>query len=196
MEVEEEFSLISPDDLWVYNKLQLSRKLNYVCGPAGAKVPVPGLYIVRPCVNFLGMGRNARILHLESSTEHLNPGEFWCEVFSGPHRSVDYHFGSPVLTVRGYRNVKNSLSNWKSWVKVQEPLALPSILEEFGQTYEWINCEFIGNRLIEVHFRTNSDFRWGNTIAIPVWRDEKKKNRPNMTFVEDEDYKRLGFWIK
>lgn len=196
MEVEDEFSLISPDDLWVYNKLQLSRKLNYVCGPAGAKVPVPGFYIVRPCVNFLGMGRNARILHLESSTEHLNPGEFWCEVFSGPHRSVDYHFGSPVLTVRGYRNVKNSLSNWKSWVKVQDVLALPSILEEFGQKYEWINCEFIGTHLIEVHFRTNSDFRWGNTIAIPVWRDEKKKNRPNMTFVEDEDYKRLGFWIK
>jgi hypothetical protein len=35
MEVEEEFAQIHPDDLWVYNKLQLSAKLGYKCGPAG-----------------------------------------------------------------------------------------------------------------------------------------------------------------
>jgi hypothetical protein len=196
VEVEDEFQFIDVDDLWVYNKLQLSRKLNYICGPAGAKVPVPGLYIVRPSVNFLGMSRNARKLHLSSSTEHLHPGEFWCEIFTGPHYSVDYHFGTPVLTVRGYRNSKKSLSYWNSWVKVQEHLALPSILEKFKHKYEWINCEFIGNRLIEVHFRQNSDFRWGNSVAIPVWKHEEVKNHSKMTFVEDEDHERLGFWIK
>jgi hypothetical protein len=74
--VDEEFSNIDSKDLWVYNKLQLSKTLGYECGPAGAKVPCPGYYIVRPCVNFLGMSRNARIMHLDSSTEHLNCFEF------------------------------------------------------------------------------------------------------------------------
>ncbi len=59
--------------------------------------------------------------------------------------------------------------------------------------YEWINCEFIENHLIEVHFRRNPDFRYNNDIAIPVWDDEKYEN---MTFVEDNDYLRRGFYIK
>lgn len=195
-EVEDEFNSIDSNDLWVYNKLQLSRKLNYQCGPAGMKVPSPGFYIVRPSVNFLGMSRNARIIGLESCTEHLNPGEFWCEVFKGPHLSVDYHFGNPVLTVRGYRNPKKSLSRWKCWVKVQNTIELPAILSEFKTKYEWINCEFIGNNLIEVHFRNNPDFRWGNEIAIPVWKNEPFKFHLNMRFVKDKDYERVGFWIK
>lgn len=196
MEVQDEFNSIDPNDLWVYNKLQLSRKLNYNCGPAGAKVPVPGLYLVRPCVNFLGMSRNARIMQLNSTTEHLNCGEFWCEIFTGIHQSIDYHYGKPVLTVRGYRNSKDSLHQWKCWVKTDHTLELPEILNEFQTKYEWINCEFIGDRLIEAHFRNNSDFRWGNRIAIPVWKNERFQNYSKMTFVSDVDHERLGFWIQ
>jgi hypothetical protein len=175
MEVEDEFNSIDVNDLWIYNKLQLSKKLNYICGPVGAKVPTPDFYIVRPCVNFLGMSRNAQIIHLESSTDHLHSGSFWCEIFTGPHYSVDYHFGTPVLSVRGYRNLKNSLYRWTSWVKTKNFIELPLILNDFKEKYEWINCEFIGNHLIEAHFRPNPNFRWGNTIALPVWKDEAQK---------------------
>lgn len=196
MEVVDEFHSIDVNDLWVYNKLQLSRKLNYNCGPAGAKVPEPGLYIVRPSINFMGMGRHAKIMNLESSTEHLHPSEFWCEMFKGIHYSVDYHYGTPSLTVKGCRNLKKSLYEWKSWVKVDNFIELPKILESFKEKYEWINCEFIGNNLIEAHFRSNSDFRWGNTVAIPVWKTNEHKIYPNMSFVQDEDHERLGFWIK
>ena len=31
---------IKPDDLWIYDKLILSRKLGYLCGPAGVAPPV------------------------------------------------------------------------------------------------------------------------------------------------------------
>jgi hypothetical protein len=46
-----------------------------------------------------------------------------------------------------------------------------------------------------VHFRRNPDFRYGNTVAIPVWKGEKIENIENFTFIEDEDYLREGFYI-
>lgn len=196
MEIEEEFTQIHPDDLWVYNKLQLSTKLGYKCGPAGMKVPSPGLYIVRPSVNFMGMGRNSRFLTIQSSTEHLHPGEFWCEIFKGEHLSVDYHHQEPVLTVRGYRNSKNQLSKWNCWTKIDKIVNFPDILRDLKSDYEWINCEFIGNRLVEVHFRQNPDFQYQNTVAIPVWRHQIAHSPKNMKFINDEDYERLGFWVK
>lgn len=196
MTIEEEFKNIHVDDLWVYNKLQLSKKLNYQCGPVGMNVPSPGFYIVRPCVNFMGMGQNAQILHLESSTDHLNSAYFWSEIFQGKHLSIDYHHQKPVLSVRGYRNSKNSLSKWNSWVRTDDTIEFPSILTHLAGNYEWINCEFIDSKLIEVHFRRNEDFRFGNHLAIPVWNDDQPRNYSNMTYVEDKDYKRLGFWIQ
>lgn len=196
MTIEEEFKSIHPDDLWIYNKLQLSTKLNYQCGPVGMNVPSSGFYIVRPSINFLGMGRSAKKVYLESSTDHLHPGEFWCEIFEGPHLSIDYHYSEPVLSVRGYRNSKNSFSKWNSWVKTDEIIEFPSILHQLTQKYEWINCEFIGSKLIEAHIRQNPDFRHQNSIAIPVWKEDSYKNYSNMTYIKDEDDERLGFWIK
>lgn len=197
MEIEEEFNSIDSRDLWVYNKLQVSKLLNYNCGPAGMKVHSSGLYIVRPSVNFMGMSRNSRIMFLESSTEHLHPGEFWCEIFKGKeHLSVDFVNEKASLIVKGHRNVKNPLSRWNCWSRVNRNIEFPSILRDLKGTYETINCEFIGNKLIEIHFRSNPDFRHGNTIAIPVWSDEKPRFYKNYRYIDDPDSDRLGFWIK
>jgi hypothetical protein len=196
MEIEDEFNSINSKDLWVYNKLQLSKLLNYNCGPAGMKVHSSGLYIVRPSINFMGMGKNARKIYIESSTDHLHPGEFWCEIFEGEHLSVDFHWGKPTLVVKGFRNIKNSFSRWNCWSKVERNVHFPSILKDLVGKYEWINCEFIGNYLIEVQFRPNSDFRHGNTVAIPIWRDQKNHNYKNFKYIEDPDLDRIGFWIK
>lgn len=196
MEVEEEFLSINPKDLWVYNKLQLSRLLKYNCGPAGMKVHSSGLYIVRPSINFLGMGRNASKIYLESSTEHLNPGDFWCEIFKGEHLSVDYYNNEPVLVVKGFRNVKNPFYRWNSWCKIERKIEFPEILKDLKGNYEWINCEFIGNHLIEVHFRPNPDFRYGNSVAIPVWNGDECKKYKDLKYIEDIDMNRIGFWIK
>ncbi len=54
-----------PDHLWVMDKLILARKLSYVCGPVGQDVPTPGYYIVRPCVNMLGLGLEAKKYWIE-----------------------------------------------------------------------------------------------------------------------------------
>ena len=90
---------IDPDDIWVLDKLILSRKLRYKCGPVGLDVPYPGFYIVRPCVNMIGLGLGAQKIWLDSDTTHLPVGHFWCEWFEGRHLSIDYHLVKQLWAV-------------------------------------------------------------------------------------------------
>jgi hypothetical protein len=189
----DEWNNIHSSDLWVYNKLFLSRVLGYTCGPIGTTVPQPDLYIVRPTINLLGMGRFARKEWIEKYTDHFHPAEFWCQIFEGEHLSVDFHHQTSELIVLGTREALDPYYKWKKWEKVDRKIEFPEILKNLKGNYEWINCEFIGGKLIEVHFRRNPDFRYGNSVAIPVWNDE---NVENMTFVEDSDHLRKGFFIK
>ena len=191
-----EWEQILPDDLWIYNKLQLSRALGYICGPSGVDVPQSGYYIVRPSINFNGMGRFSRIEWLKCSTDHLHPSEFWCEIFTGEHISVDFYKKQPKLIVKGYKNPKNPSYKWNCWLKIDKNINFPEILENLVGTYSVINCEFIGNQLIEVQIRQNLDFQWGNSIAIPVWKNQNIKIPSGFRFVENEDYYRKGFLIK
>jgi hypothetical protein len=191
----DEWNSIHNDDLWVYNKLFLSRSLRYLCGPVGTPVPSPDHYIVRPSINLLGMGRFSRIEWIYKYTDNFHPSEFWCQRFYGDHLSVDFRDKKVELVVLGERNVNNSLYKWEKWTKIDLKVEFPDILKDLKGNYEWINCEFIGNKLIEVHFRRNPDFRYGNSVAIPVWKGEKIKEIDNFTFISDEDYLRKGFYI-
>ena len=193
LEGNDEWNHIHSQDLWVYNKLFLSRVLGYTCGPVGTTVPQPDFYIVRPMMNLLGMGRFARKEWIEKYTDTFHPGEFWCEIFEGEHLSVDFYRQKAELVVLGTRDAEEPYYKWKKWEKIDRNFDFPEILKNLKGDYDWINCEFIGNNLIEVHFRQNPDFRYGNSVAIPVWDDEKSDT---MTFVEDSDYLRRGFYIK
>ena len=99
------------------------------------------------------------------------------------------------LVVLGEKYSDNNLYKWKKWTQIDQDVQFPDVLNSLKGNYEWINCEFIGNCLIEVHFRRNPDFRYGNSVAIPVWNDQKIENIDNLTFVNDEDYLRKGFYI-
>lgn len=196
LEGNDEWNIIHSHDLWVYNKLILSRVLGYVCGPSGTTVPKSDFYIVRPNTNLLGMGRFSRIEYIEDCTDHFHPSEFWCEIFEGDHISVDYENQEQKLTVLGTRDSDSPLYKWKKWEKIDKKIEFPEILKNLRGDYQWINCEFIGNNLIEVHFRRNPDFRYGNQEAIPIWNDENDMVYENYWYIESEDYLRKGFWIK
>ena len=196
LEGNQEYDQIHIEDLWVYNKLILSRVLGYTCGPVGTTVPKPDFYIVRPSTNLLGMGRFARKEYLYKSTDHYHPGEFWCEIFEGDHISVDYHHQEQKLAVLGVRDDYDPYYKWQKWSKVDVKAPFPDILKNLKGDYDWINCEFIGNRLIEVHFRQNPDFRYENTEAIPVWDKKLEDSLDGYRFIEDKDYRRRGFWVK
>ena len=191
----DEWKSIHEKDLWIYNKLILSRSLGYLCGPTGVSVPNPNQYIVRPSINFLGMGRFSRIEWIYNETDHFHPSEFWCERFYGEHISVDFREKRSELVVIGERDLTNPLYKWKKWTRIDKKVEFPSILNSLVGNYEYINCEFIGNNLIEVHFRQNPDFRYGNNVAIPVCKGEKITKLKNLSFVKDEDYLRQGFYI-
>jgi hypothetical protein len=194
-ECSDEWNSIHSEDLWVYNKLFLNQRLGHLCGPTGVPVPHSGYYIVRPSINLLGMGRFSRIEWIDRDTEHFHPAEFWCEIFKGRHLSVDFHYKKSELVVLGERDNGEDLYRWKKWTKINLEVKFPEILNSLKGDYEWINCEFIGNKLIEVHFRRNPDFRYGNTVAIPVWKGDRPQKIDNFTFVQDKDYLRKGFFI-
>jgi hypothetical protein len=196
LEGNQEWNQIHHDDLWVYNKLILSQKLGYTCGPTGIDVPNSDFYIIRPCMNLLGMGRFARIEYIDKTTDKFHPAEFWCEIFKGDHISVDFCNKEIKLSVLGIRDEHSPLYKWKKWKKIDYKVNFPLILNDLKGNYDWINCEFIGNKLIEVHFRQNPDFRYNNTEAIPIWDNFNHKLDDDYHYVKDSDYLRKGFWIK
>jgi hypothetical protein len=168
------------------DKLILSKKLGYVCGPAGIPPPVPGNYVVRPIVNLKMMSVGATIQYLDSDS--IRDGYFWCEIFTGRHLSFDYHWGKQTLAVEGFRNDKMRLDRFSCWTKIEEDFKLPEILQTVADRYIWFNIEVIGDKVIEVHFRYNDDFanHTANTI-MPVWRDN---------FYPSLCGDRLGFLLK
>lgn len=187
---------IKPEHIWVLDKLILSRKMYYKCGPVGLNVPEPGYYIVRPCVNLMGLGLGAQKVYIEKSTNHLPLGYFWCEWFDGRHLSVDYKHGKQVLAVEGHKP-PTTFTKWEHWVKVSDRLKFPDILNEFVDQYKFINCEFIGKRLIEVHFRHNEDFDGDISHFIPVWEGESTDPPLGYTYKEYPDvHGRIGSFIK
>lgn len=184
-------------DLWIFDKLLLSKRLGHICGPTGVDVPKPGTYIVRPCMNLLGMGIGAEFVNLADSTDHLPAGYFWCEIFTGQHLSIDYYQGNQILVVEGKRDLHSPLWKFSKWVRHDNiEVKFPEALSFLFEKHDYINAEYIGGRLIELHFRTNLDFEYDNNIAIPVWEDEEISIPDGYRYVFKPDYKRKGFYIK
>jgi hypothetical protein len=196
LECDDEWNQIHPSDLWVYNKLFLSRVLGYKCGPAGTTVPKPDFYIVRPSFNLFGMSRFARKEWIESRTDDIHPSEFWCEIFEGEHLSIDYQNQEQNLVILGTKNESDPIHKWSKWEKVDRTVEFPDILKNLNKNYEWINCEVIGGHLIEVQFRRNPNFRYNNSVAIPVWEENFEDEYQGYRFIEDPSYERRGFFIK
>lgn len=183
------------DDLWIFDKLILSKKLGYICGPKGVNVPKPRKYMIKPCVNIMGMGEGAYCEKLSGNTDHIETGTFWCEFFKGRHLSVDYLDGKQLLCVEGFKST-NTFERWDMWKKVEDNISLPNLLIPLAKKYRYMNVEYIGGKIIEVHLRHNPDFHGHNSdIVIPVWEDQQIKPPENMKFIKNKDGKRKGFYI-
>ena len=194
------WSNINSDHIWVMDKLILSRKLGYICGPTGLDVPKPGYYIVRPCVNMLGLGLGTQKVWLDYETMHLPVGHFWCEFFEGDHVSVDYlpTYGTKVNTILGSKE-DNTFTKWDKWTKIENSSRqqIPDILFPTILSYNRINLEFIDNKLIEVHLRRNEDFDGGITEFIPVWEGQDTIPPPGYSYRDYPDvHGRIGAFIK
>jgi hypothetical protein len=186
---------VHPDDLWIYDKLIIAKKAGYLAGPAGVPVPQANWYIVRPITNIRMMGRGASRCWLTPELDTVPDGYFWSEVFTGDHISVDYQYGIQNTTVQGFRN-SDRLDRFSKWTRVEVAIPFPKMLKNLHLMYKWINIEYIGGKIIEIHTRYNDDFsdHSGNTI-IPVWRDNPIPQPKDASWYESPSADRLGFWV-
>ena len=185
------------DYLWIYDKLILARKLNHRAAPAGIPVPKPDWYIVRPITNLRMMSRGASKVWLTPDDTDLVPdGYFWSEVFVGRHISVDYHYGVQELTVEGFRDNPDRLDRFSKWTKIPDRIKFPEVLGNLWQLTPWVNVEYVGGRIIEVHLRWNDDFQnhCADTI-YPVWKDEPIAQPPKTSWYPSPAEDRTGFWV-
>ncbi len=181
-------------DLWVFDKLIVARKMHYNCGPAGKFVDKIGKYIIRPCVNIPGMGRGAEFVELRDNTDHIPNGYFWCEIFQGRHLSIDYENGKQILCVEGTRNQGDPLWKFNKWFKTDDIIPMPAIFHDCQNRYKTINIEYIGGKVIEVHFRRNTNFDYGNNILYPKWQDEDYSHL-GLRYIPSPSYHRKGYWV-
>jgi hypothetical protein len=184
--------------LWIYDKLIIARKQGVLAAPAGIPVPESAEYIVRPITNIRMMGRGASIQWMQAGDDEAVPnGHFWSEVLTGPHLSVDYHWGEQALTVQGHRADPRRLDRFSRWARVDQNVPLPEILHGLEDHAEWINVEYIGDRIIEVHLRFNDDFANHDADEIvPVWPGQDPAPPGGWSWYPSAAGERLGFWTK
>ena len=97
--------------------------------------------------------------------------------------------------VEGFKK-KNTLIKWDKWVKTDDVVPLPKVLEQF-KNKPIINCEFIGGKLIEAHFRSNPDFPDNRKEFIPVWEGQDKNPPEGYQYIDYPDvHGRIGAFIK
>jgi len=181
------WKFIGESDLWIYDKLILSKRLGYYCGPAGVAPIKTDKYIVRPISNYRMMGRGSSIVKIEANADVIPDGYFWCEIFTGRHLTFDYNYGRQCLAVEGFKDSERT-DRFVLWKKVNDTFVLPEILNSIVTKYEWINNEVIGNKIIEVHLRYNDDFYNHDCDEIvPIWKED---------FYDSPCGDRLGFLLK
>lgn len=184
--------------LWVYDKLIVAKRQNLIAGASGMPTPKAANYIVRPITNLHMMGNSAKKLWLEKGDiKSTPPGFFWCEVLEGRQISVDYHWGIQSLTVEGFRRDESRLDRFSKWQKVDLDLPLPAMLHDLKYYQEWINVEYIGNKVIEIHLRQNDDFlNHSSDLIIPIWKEDAMSEKEGFSFYESKAADRIGFWVK
>lgn len=153
-----------------FNKLDLSDRLGYYCGPCGTAPSKSNEYIVRPIYNLSGMGIGAKIQYIKADDySKVPPGYFWCELFKGKHYSVNYENCKAVSCWEG-ENDKNNLYRFSQWIRSDHRPELPQICRDELKDIDRINIEFIGSNIIEVHLRGISDPDYD--VLIPIWADQ------------------------
>lgn len=198
-----------PNLRYFYDKLHLSTRLGYSCGPAGIEPSKPGTYVVRPITNLLGMGAGSYVKTVKYEEKlDIEPGKFWCQYFMGRHYSVDYSWIDgeikPIFACMGF-NSSSNLSKFRAWKRIYPVphFNLPDWINE-TEPAKHINIEFINYNIIEIHLRHGQDFPKHASEIIPHWEDDEIfEERDKYFYKEDYDDAnglispaRLGFYYR
>lgn len=148
------YSMVPLEDRWLFNKLTLSERLGYVCGPSGTSAPA-GEFIIRPILNLAGMGTGGVFRHQTPVVrgapvnDHIPaagyPGHFWCEAFDGPHQFCEYINDVPQASTKGIVQGDRLVFS-----ETTDFIVLPDFLKNISR---YLLVEAIGDKIIEVSFR-------------------------------------------
>ena len=199
-----------PHHRWLFNKLEVSQKFGYECGPACVPIKNSGSYIIRPIYNLYGMGIGAHKKFLDVNIhaqemihhKHIPPGYFWCEWFDGNHYSIDYKWvdegkggihshWEPFCCVRGKHDNLDNLTKFKEWEVVDPSIIAYDILPYWIhgiETEKYLNIETKGDKIIEIHLRSGNDVMWDyglGTKFFPAWKGVEYKEYEGLKFLEN-----------
>ena len=191
-----------PKHRWVFNKLEVSLRLNYDAGPACVPISKSNNYVIRPIYNLYGMGIGAivRYIDVEDNDKIINndiipPGYFWCEYFEGDHYSIDYIYDNGIwkqFNIIVGINSKNNLTKFKKWTRIDNnDIALPEFIHNISDV-EYLNIETKGDKIIEIHLRTGNDILHDAEIGssiIPLWRGDE--HMIDNTFIPNDQSEKL-----
>lgn len=194
-----------------FNKLWVSERLGYECGPSGVAPKKSKYYIVRPIYNLSGMGVGAEFKYIAANDyTQVPPGYFWQEIFLGNHYSATYEFvhdtnpyWKPITCFEGVR-LGTELWKFTKWKRCSYFPTVPRVFNDLSEIKR-INVEFKGDKPIEVHLRDTPDPDYDE--FIPIWKGDENtiKEYEDEGFVYIESYDdangflgtpRLGFMIR
>jgi hypothetical protein len=203
-----------------FNKLWVSEKLGYKCGPGGTAPKTSGWYVIRPTYNLSGMGVGAKKEFIKAGDlTAVRAGYFWCEWFEGTHYSATFKFVHDIKprwdVVSCWEGNSNPvmLQQFREWYRT-EPEEVPHVPWALNELSDVgiINVEFKGDKVIEVHLRDTPDPNYDH--IIPTWVSDqiygKTLTDRNGRLIKDgyrwiSDYDdadgqlsdpRTGFWVK
>ena len=189
----EAYALHTKDKIW-YNKFIVASLCGYNTGIG--HIPRNGNYVVKPMMNLQGCGIGAQMGFFRKG-DSIPENTFWSEVFEGRHITIDYSRIDGAWcqgsTFEGFKTDPKNLLQFSMWRRVSYPYKLLPIFDVIHANC--CNIEIIGNKIIEVHLRHNTD-PVQYDVFIPIW-DCNQVCPSGFTRIEDsEDHPgRLGFFV-
>jgi len=163
-----------------YNKLWISEKLGYYCGPSGVAPVTSDWFVVRPIMNLSGMGVGSSKVWIESGDHtKVPPGYFWCEFFEGRHLSVTYEDETIKHCYEAFRG--DDMSHFFRWERTKDIVQIPKWISKELKSggVKIYNAEFIDGNMIEVHLRGSPDPV--ADVLYPIWEGDEKIKIDKMT---------------
>ena len=100
------------------------------------------------------------------------------------------------MCVEGFKK-EDTFTKWDKWLKTDDAIDMPEVIKSAIGEHDVVNCEFIGDKLIEVHLRHNPDFVGNITEFIPVWEGQDTTAPEGYKYREYPDvHGRIGAFIK
>lgn len=150
-------------DYWIYDKLELFKRQNILCGTIDTMPPTNGEYVIQPYSVF-GNGLAQKANLYADWDCYLEDTDFWSIVLIGTRYKVTYENNQQVLCVQALRDSNVDLHKVNKWINIDKQFELPQL----RHSYKNITVTYIENQMIDISLEKNSMFLFNNTEAIPV----------------------------